>query len=141
MRSRIRSAQRAWMRGPPIRGNCLAMTWARAVFSDFCWRGPYFLRMKSGVLPMVVPPVWGFFFRDRVAAEGEKLAQVIGHVLVGSTPFEQFEVLADEGGAAPEQVGDLRVLEFFFVQLGAADEGGKVVGNGFGGMFHDLADL
>ena len=66
---------------------------------------------------------------------------MIGHVAIALAFVQDLEIGLDEGGPAPEEKGDLSDLHLLASELGAAREGGQVVGDGFGRVVHDLADL
>lgn len=128
------------MRGPPMGGNSLTIRWA-SVFLKVFWRsGPNFLWMKSGLLLMGGPSTSDFFF---VAAgtDPEEFVQMISHVAIELAFFEDLEIGLDEGDSSPEEKGDLSGLELLACELSAAREGGQVVGDRFGRVVHDLADL
>src|SRR4051794_30653862 len=128
------------MRGPPMRGNSLAIRWARAFLKVFSRSGPNFLRRKLGWLLMGGPPTGDFFFAT-AGTEPEEFVQVISHVAIAPAFVQDLEIGPDEGGPAPEEEGDLADLHLLAGELDTAREGGQVVGDGFGRVVHDLTDL
>ena len=66
---------------------------------------------------------------------------MIGHVAIAAAFLQDLEIGVDEGDSAAEEKGDLSGLHLLVGELGAAREGGQVVGDRFGRVVHDLADL
>jgi hypothetical protein len=85
------------------------------------------------------PPTSDFFFA--AGADPEELVQMIGHVAIAAAFLQDLEIGVDEGDSAAEEKGDLSGLHLLVGELSAAREGGQVVGDRFGRMVHDLADL
>jgi hypothetical protein len=86
------------------------------------------------------PPTSDFFFAV-AGTDPKELVQMIGHVAIALAFVQDLEIGLDEGDSATEQKGDLPSLHLLASELGAACEGGQIVGNRFGGVVHDLADL
>jgi hypothetical protein len=89
---------------------------------------------------MAGPPTSDFFF----AAAGtypEEFIQVIGHVSIALAFVQDLEISLDEGDSATQEKGNLSGLHLLACKLDAAREGGQVVGDRFGRVVHDLADL
>src|SRR5215831_9815478 len=128
------------MRGPPMRGKSTAIRWARAFLSVLPRSGPNFLRMKSGRLLMGGPPTSDFFFAA-AGTDPEELVEMVGHVAVALTLGQEVVVGTDQRRSTTEEESDLPDLHLLASELGAAREGGQVVGDGLGGVVHDLADL
>ena len=66
---------------------------------------------------------------------------MVRHVSVAFAFGQYFEIGLDEGDSATEEKGDLAGLHLLAGKLGAAGEGGQIVGDRFGRVVHDLADL
>ena len=66
---------------------------------------------------------------------------MIGHVPVALALAQKVEVGPDQGRSSPQEERNLPNLEFLCGELGAACEGGQIVGDRLGRVMHDLADL
>jgi len=66
---------------------------------------------------------------------------MIFHVAIALTLGQEVKIRPDQRRPAAKEEGDLSDLHFLLGELGAAREGGKVVGNGLRRVVHDLADL
>ena len=66
---------------------------------------------------------------------------MVGHVSIAFAFGQDFEISLDEGDSAAEEKGDLSGLHLLASELGAAREGRQIVGDRFGRVVHDLADL
>ncbi len=66
---------------------------------------------------------------------------MVAAVVVGEAALQEREVFIDEPGTAPKEEGDLSGLEVASLELSRADEGVEVVGDGFGAVTHDVANL
>jgi hypothetical protein len=86
------------------------------------------------------PPTSDFFF-DAAGTDSQEFIQVVGHVPIALALVEDLEIGLDEGHSAAEKECDLSGLHLLGGQLGAACESGKIVGDCFRGVVHDLADL
>jgi hypothetical protein len=81
------------------------------------------------------------FFFDAAGTDPQQLVQVVGHVPISLAFVKDLEIGFDQGHSAAEEKGDLSSLHLLAGELGAARESGQIVGDRFGRVVHDLADL
>src|SRR5665811_2507559 len=86
------------------------------------------------------PPTSDFFFAA-AGTDPAEFVEVVGHVSIALAFGQDLEIGLDERDSATEEKRDLSGLHLLLGELGAAREGRQIVGDRFGRVVHDLADL